>query len=147
MDANRFTAMIRWLDGVQNRRNALGRSVTALIGASLGALAADAEAKKKRRKKRRKKNPAPPSCAELCGFACTRCFYRVDAPPLCGDSGADDCHPCRSDTDCIGTTRPYCLTHFEHRATGAVSTMCGPGGYCECEAGALGVCVSVTACG
>jgi hypothetical protein len=139
MDATRFDIISRALRTPAGRRALLSLP----LSGALAAIGVDAEAKKRRKKK--KKKPPRLSCQELCGFTCEMCMFRADAPPLCG-SGSTSCDPCKSDNDCVGSTKPYCATHSENRTTGEVVTSCNAG-LCSCAPGVLGVCIAVDVCG
>jgi hypothetical protein len=77
--------------------------------------------------------PPAPTCAQTCPSTCVACFVRPAASTMCGDASESACdEPCSSDTDCIGSTAPYCVSQLVNRATGTVSNACasGPGAFC-----------------
>jgi hypothetical protein len=123
---HRFDTLARRLDTVHTRRCTLGAGIVALTMLDLAGRNDEITAKKKRRKKHKKKKAQPASCAELCGPECALCFYRADAPPLCGNLGMALCpsEPCGSDNDCVGSINAYCVTKFEDRVTADVTTFC-----------------------
>lgn len=142
MDLDRSHHLTRWLEAALSRRLTLGSGLAAF---AMTDSIADMEAKKKCKKKRKKKMPETPTCSELCGFDCTYCFFRADAPPLCGEIQGNSCLvPCASDNDCVGEDDPYCVARIDHRPTGDTLDVCVDCG--GCPAGALGMCTSITAC-
>jgi hypothetical protein len=132
MHSSHLDALARTLDARSRRRVA-----ASLSGVALAVMASTRRPPRVAAKKRHKKKaqdttgrecptcqtcPAPPTvatCADLCG-TCTFCFTQADGPHLCGRyvgySWEYDCEPdspnCTSNNDCVGTTRPYCLTHI-----------------------------------
>ena len=80
--------------------------------------------------------PPAPACAEVCG-SCTLCYHRGIDTLLCSSdtrfiAGCDDpASACTSDNDCLGTDRPYCITHIQPRGSTERFDICGtPGGHC-----------------
>jgi hypothetical protein len=147
MDNNGIDRLARRLEVAQTRRASLGNGFAALsaLGFALGRT--DVEAKKKHKEHHKKRKSVPPTCAELCGFACEFCFVRADAPTLCGTANGTVCVPCSSDNDCVGGD-PYCVAQVVNRENNSdVSSFCDPDGGCDCPAGAKGVCTAIGACG
>jgi len=106
----------------------------------LGSRVTEVDARK--RKKRRRQKPTPtPTCDESCAAypACSTCYQRPGLSPLCGGPGSALCEGCSSDSDCVGTGRPYCTRRFTDRATGETF---GWG----CPGDPIGVCTNVGAC-
>lgn len=144
MDTLLFDRLIRALVSTRKHRVS-GRqrlAIVAAFGSSLFAPSAVARKKKKKKKKPAvpcvppppPPPPPEPTCAESCHGACEFCFVRAAGPLLCGglSGGAQPCSvPCFSDSACVGTNHPYCVTHLEVRATGVRSDACPePGGWC-----------------
>ena len=153
MDTDRFNRLETTLF---LRRRLFGTlPIAALI---LGSMTPRAEAKGKQRNRKRRQHdaqpecpecatcpddvtcppppPPAPTCAEVCG-SCTLCFYRGNDSLLCGAgtrfiAGCDDpTSACSSDNDCVGSDRPYCLTHIQPRGSTERFDICGsPGGHC-----------------
>jgi hypothetical protein len=147
---------------VRRATNTISRrwSLMALSGAALGVGLARPIATEGKKKCKKKKcpdptppptcpePPQPPTCAEVCPTTCDPlndptpdpifCFTREDGPLLCATGGDPDCsQTCTSDTDCVGTDRPYCVTGYQIMTTGQQSDVCG-------QAGAH--CTRMTAC-
>ena len=118
MDASRFDSWTRAI-GTRSGRRALLRGIAGsavAIGAA-GLVAERTDAKKDAKK--RKKN----KCAKLCGAGCSTCYKLVSGGMLCGGIGSANCDaPCTSDTDCAGTSRPFCTTSYTDRARGKTRT-------------------------
>jgi hypothetical protein len=119
---------------------AMGVLGVAGLVSRLGVSSGEAKSKKKggKRKNRAKTSPAcpttpvPETCPGTCNSGCAQCFTRLGASPLCGHSAAPDCaRGCSSDRDCVGSNRPYCVTHYYRRADEQTSNVCpSPGGWC-----------------
>jgi hypothetical protein len=133
--------------GVGPRRTALramGVLGVASLASRLGVSSGEAKSKRKQGGKRKNRakttpacptcptNPAPETCPGTCNSGCAQCFTRLSASPLCGHSATPDCGKgCTSDRDCVGSNRPYCVTHYYQRADEQTSNICpSPGGWC-----------------
>jgi hypothetical protein len=84
-------------------------------------------------------DPAPATCPGTCDSRCAQCFLRPGASPLCGHGATPNCAlGCSSDTDCVGTNRPYCLTHVYRSSDAQTSNVCpAPGGWCSAVVGCI----------
>jgi hypothetical protein len=113
MEGSRFDRLTRG----RARRPVL-LAAFAVLGAA-GLAGPGAEVARGKKKRCKKKCPRPFRCAD-CPAACSHCYQREDASPLCG--GLTDaptiCDPCNSDGDCAGTGYPYCLVGSTIKATG-----------------------------
>jgi hypothetical protein len=138
-----FADVARRAAATVSRRGSLAAlGAAALAGGLGGPTPAGAKKKCKKKKKRCPDPPPPPACADVCPETCDPngdptpdpifCFERADGPPLCATGGDPDCtQTCSSDTDCVGTDRPYCVTGYEIMTTGQQSDVCGqPGAHC-----------------
>ncbi len=68
-------------------------------------------------------------------------LHRPVGPPLCGNGGQSFCaRPCLSDSDCIGTTSPYCYTGYTDRLTNEFTAL-------VCVNGSTSICIDITPCG
>jgi hypothetical protein len=147
MEHDRFASILRRLAAVKSRRTALGGGMLALTVTGLSGRKAEIAARKKKHKKKCKKPPALSECAALCGTNCSKCLFRADAGPLCGDGFNTGCLDCDSDDDCAGYNPPVCVSRVEDRASGEITQLCDPGKVCACDPAARGVCVNVSVCG
>jgi hypothetical protein len=60
---------------------------------------------------------------------------------LCGNGEQSFCaRPCLSDSDCIGTTSPYCYTGYTDRLTNAFTAP-------DYVNGNISICIDITPCG
>jgi hypothetical protein len=128
------------VDATLTRRRSVAASV-ALAG--LLARPGDGAAKSSKHKKRhrRKHKKAKATCAEQCSAPCDLCFHRPVGPPLCGGGANGSCNaPCLSDSDCVGTGRPYCLSGYTDRLTNEFHPI-------DCPQGHPRICYDVFECG
>jgi hypothetical protein len=122
---------------------AMGVLGVAGLVSRLGVSSGEAKSKKKggKRKNRAKTSPAcptcptspaPATCPGTCNSGCAQCFLRLGASALCGQSATPNCGMgCSSDSDCVGSDRPYCVTHDYRRTDAQTSNVCpSPGGWC-----------------
>lgn len=161
MDVARIDTLARALDA-RSRRRVLGSLSGVVVGAFGSVMASSqASAKKKGNKKHDGKNgkntacpicpespvcpdsavcpepPPAPTCAQACGL-CILCYTRAADSHLCSFDTRfiTDCEnpssSCSSDNDCVGTDRPYCVTHVQARGSVERFDICAgsPGGHC-----------------
>ena len=120
---------------VMPRRGAMGMLTGGLAALGLHAWAPKAEAQKRKKKKKKKK----PTCRQSCP-AGSICAYRPFGPITCTSSFDTLCDVggvglCNSDQQCLGSEeRPYCITKFENRDSGVVTT------FEDCPGFRVGVC-------
>jgi hypothetical protein len=128
---------------IPTRRGVVGRLATVAVALGIAALPGLSEAKQhahKRRKKRKHKAQAE-TCQERCHPSCTRCFHRPEGTPLCGSQGSLFClYQCETDSQCVGTGHPYCITGSTFFATGEFHGL-------TCLNNATSVCGDVNPCG
>jgi hypothetical protein len=139
MDASRFEMLRRSLSTSPSRR-AVGHGLTGMIlGGLLGAPRERQSAVAKKKRKKKKGNsiscpvcPVAATCPGACSSTCGFCLTRVGAPPVCGDNATKTClTACSSDSDCVGTDDPYCISHVFRFGTGQTGDLCPtPGGFC-----------------
>jgi hypothetical protein len=136
MDVHRFDAATRRL-ATASRRTMFGLTL-----AGMGGLVASPEGwAKKRKRRKRKRKKAKATCAQSCPAPCKTCFHRPSGPPLCGNGANGSCNqPCLTDSDCVETGRPYCLTGHTQRLTNVFEAV-------DCPQGHRSICYDVTACG
>jgi hypothetical protein len=158
MRGNRFVALLAAFDQRSRRRVVGSLSRAALLLSPLATLSHAnakttyqhaAHARKKRKKHPQTcpecpvclspplSPPVPPpppplvDCNALCP-GCAFCHIRAEGVPLCSNGSGSDCKPCTSDQDCLGTSRPYCVSKMIVRINGRILDECGghPGLVC-----------------
>jgi len=142
MDEARFDAVARGLVAASSRRGLPRLLGGAVLGGPLALLGlVEAGSKKKRRKKKRRGPADSPTCAEQCG-GCPQCFNRPVGPPICGlgwSNALQSCAwQCTTDTDCLGTTAPYCTVSRTNSLEETSRWGCGD--Y------PVGICTHIIAC-
>ena len=124
------------------RRVVLGGVTGMVLSHVVGFVEATAKKQHKRKRRKRKRHKEPKAtCAQNCSAPCNNCFHRPVGPPLCGGGANGSCFlPCLSDSDCVGTGRPYCLTGYTNRLTNEFQPI-------DCPQGHPRICYDVFECG